>query len=440
MRKTQGILPARSVRQANIQDLPKDFPSGVKILKSQYILTYVESIENIDSGPISAQEVVDSWVIDNGIIRVEAVLEGGSLVSIKKDGNEYLWQNVEGGTYYGANSNAFPLTRGLILHGGIRVAAVTAEHGLYYDTDWDIAFDADSTGSTINLSIKDSQENRELLADRLSQGLFCDEGSNMPMSKYPITEATYTFTVSLRPGEDFVRIKASLFNPKEEAVKAEIWLPQTYPVNKDSQVISHQKKRRCKDIWVYQEMLKENYLAQDMSLDPDRNLPAYKGKSGVVVGLPSTPIAYTNANLDKPLDWPTPVGAILYDYPHQDGSYHAVSFGDGRGAAYVSVSDEGSHHYIKMWSWGDPALFDRQEALKKNPPLAAGRPKTEYYEPWASAFNTAFFELNQFPHGEHSWEAAILPIESGLEKGLDRNELIECVDEKVNPVVEKLNS
>jgi len=62
----------------------------------------------------------------------------GVLEQVSKNGLNYVWDNVEGACYYGQDSDAFPLTRGLILHGGIRFAAATAEHGLYYDTEWDV--------------------------------------------------------------------------------------------------------------------------------------------------------------------------------------------------------------------------------------------------------------------------------------------------------------
>ena len=88
----------------------------------------------------------------------------------KATGGEHIWLNKEGATNYGANSDAFPLTRGLILHGGIRLAAVTAEHSLYFDADWDIDFEVSNNGdeSTVIISIVNSQENRDLLADPLS--------------------------------------------------------------------------------------------------------------------------------------------------------------------------------------------------------------------------------------------------------------------------------
>lgn len=433
---TNGTLPTSSVREATVGEVPDTTSMPVKISQGKYVLTYVESIDQIDSGPVSAQEIVDSWTLDNGNIKVTVVLKGGNLVSIKYKDQEYIWQNIEGATYYGANSDAFPLTRGLILHGGIRVAAGTAEHGLYYDTDWDISFAADTTGSSIILSIQDTQENRDLLVDPLSKGQFSSPGSDVPMSKYPVTDAEYTFTITLKPGEDYVHIKAGLKNTKNEPVSAEIWVPQTYPINRDSQVISEQKKRRCRDIWVYQEMLKDNYLAKDMRLESEEDLQAYKGKdAGFVIGIPPSAIDYTNPNLDKPLDWPSAGGGILYDYPYRDGTYHAVSFGDGRGAAYVSTSTKEEPHYTKMWSWGNPDLFNRQEALQQDPPLAAGRPKAEYYEPWASAFNTGFFEPSTFIPGEHSWDALIVPIDSGLENHKSRDELQTYVKDKVDNLI-----
>ncbi len=186
MTERQGIIPLRSSRKPEIASLPTVFPSGVTITKSHYTLTFVESIDTIGNGPIVGREIVDCWVLDNGILKVKALLMGGNLVSIEKDGQEYLWQNKEGATYYGRGSDAFPLHRGLVLHGGIRVAAVTAEHGLYYDTDWDIDFIADPTGSAILLKIKDTQENRNLLCDTLGDFQKSYYPSSRPNENVPL--------------------------------------------------------------------------------------------------------------------------------------------------------------------------------------------------------------------------------------------------------------
>ena len=162
MTERQGITPLRSSRKPDIASLPDVFPSGVTIIKSNYALTFVESINNIEDGPIVGREIVDCWVLDNGILKVKAILMGGNVVSIEKGGQEYLWQNREGATYYGRGSDAFPLNRGLILHGGIRVAAVTAEHGLYYDTDWDIDQYQRNPGDRRNLAAADLSRHQEL--------------------------------------------------------------------------------------------------------------------------------------------------------------------------------------------------------------------------------------------------------------------------------------
>ena len=351
----------------------------------------------------------------------------------KSTGGEFIWLNKEGATNYGANSDAFPLTRGLILHGGIRLAAVTAEHGLYFDMDWDIEFDvaADGSEASIIMSIVDSQENRDLLADPLSCGLYCAPGDPKPMSGYPVTDAKFSFKITLKADDTFVRTECLIENTRTTDIKAEAWMPQTYPITRDSQVISHQEKRRCKDLWVYTEMLKGNFVSADMMLDEDRDLPQYKEKNGFIVGCAPTPADWNMANLDKVLDWPSGAGGILYDYPYRDGSYHAVSYGDGRGCAYVTESSAANPHYTKMWSWGNPDLFNREEALAADPPLAAGRPKAEYYEPWGSAFNTGFFETYMFPPGVSSWESRIVPITSGLEPGKSQLQLREVVDAAV---------
>lgn len=421
-----GSLPLRSRREGTVGSLPPAFPSHVIITRSTYVLTFVESVETISTGPIVGRDVVDCWILDNGRLEVKVIQRGGSVVSIEQGGREYLWQNKAGATYFGASSNTFPLVRGLILHGGIHVGAVTPEHGLYYDTDWDIEFAADDGGSSIILKIQDTEENRALLADTLSTGEFSIPGSPIPMGKYPVTDAEFVFTIRLQPGEDFVRIEVALVNTRTTPIDAEIWLPQTYPVSRDSQIISHQVKRRCKDDWVYQAMLEGNVEVSEMTPDARHGLPQYAGKHGLVL---------ETSDLNKPLEWPTAVGGILYDYPWRDGPYHAVSFGDGRGAAYVSVSTPEDPHYTKMWSWGSPDLYDRREALAKTPPLPAGRPRTAYYEPWASRFNTGFFEPHRFAPGASSWYAYIVPIDSGLGPEKPQAELRKAVDQKVEGIL-----
>ena len=289
------------------------------------------------------------------------------------------------------------------------------------------------------------------------------------MSNYPVTDATFIFKVTLKKGENFLRTKCSVENnKKDEPIQAEAWMPQTWPVTEDSQIISHQKKRRIKggsgayvtDSWVMKSMIKDKYVASDMGLDPDHTLPQYNGsgsfttkgkegpKDGWVVSYPPsqlgpTPEMMSNPNfpdsewrkmdLNYPLQWPSAGGGIMYDYPFMDGNYHAVSFGDGRGVAYVpEKSTPENPHFTKMWSWGNKRLFNREEALKKDPPLAAGRPATDYYESWASAFNTAFFELYQFPaNNTSSWEACFVPIAEGLDANKKQHELRAVVDEAV---------
>jgi hypothetical protein len=447
----EGRIPLRAPRVVVAPLIPlQSGDAAVTVTKGSHVLTFVESIDKIDTGPICGRQVVDAWVLQNEHLQVKCVLQGGNIMSIidrasidKVGGGEHIWNNKEGATNYGAGTDAFPLTRGLILHGGIRLAAVTAEHGLYFDVDWDIDFEVSDDEATIILSIVDSQKTRDELCDPLSKKLYLAPGSDVPMSKYPVTDAKFTFKVTLRKGDKFVTTECIVDNTRSAPVVAEAWMPQTYPITRDSQIISKQKKRRCKDLWVITGMLKDNFACADMQLDPDRDSPHLaktdpsklslipREKNGFIVGFPPTPCAWSNANLNKPLEWPTGTGGILYDYPKMDGSYHAVSYGDGRGAAYVTESSESKPHYTKLWSWGDPAYFNRDVALKHDPPLAAGRPKAEYYEPWGSAFNTGFFETFAFPVGESSWKACIVPITGGLEPGMTQLQLQKIVDTAV---------
>lgn len=442
-------IPPRSLRKATVGSLPSH--SGpVRIYESSHELTYVASLDNIETGPISARETVRAWVVDNGIVKAKAILLGGNLVSITgKDNKEYIWLNKEGAVNYGVDANAFPLKRGLILHGGIRVAAVTAEHGLYYDTDWDISFQSDSASATITLQIQDTQANRDLLNDPLSGGQYIAPGSTQNMSLYPVTDAIFTYRITLRADEDFVRLQASLTNTRPTNIRSEIWLPQTYPVTEKSQVISHQQKRRVKDQWVQDTLITQTdsagnkkviYESHPQSEDSKRFYPAYYGRSGNIVDIPTNTPSDIKADLRAPLQWPTGLGGILYDYPYRNGPYHAVSYGDGRGAAYVSISNADQPHFTKMWSWGDPSYFDREYALAQNPPLAAGRPATEYYEPWGSAFNTGFFEIEEFTPGTHGWNAFVVPIESGLDNNKNAQQLQAVVDARVIPIVPLLES
>lgn len=513
-----GTIPPRSDRKASVAGLPKQDPkSAVKISTGTKKLTYVETIDKIDCGPISGEETVESWILENEYLKITGVLLGGNLMGFldKETGKEYLWLNEAGAVGYGKDSNAFPLRRGLFLHGGIRMAAVTAEHGLYYDTDWDLDFEISKKGDEASLifSIKDDEKARKDLNDKLSGNGFSSWARD-PMANYPVTDAIFSFKVTLRKGEKFLRTECTVENTRGETIQAEAWMPQTWPISETSQIISHQKKRRIKagkaayvaDNWVMQEMIKDKYVATDMGLDPDSNLPQYNGsgpyttkgkegpKDGWVVSYPpsqmgptkdmllrskgellknpptlkeqlegkpvdlecydawSPPESVYKMDLDYPLQWPSDQGGILYDYPFMDGNYHAVSFGeywkdgkghtkeeDGRGIAYVST--EGTREnprFTKMWSWGNKRMFDREVANSRDPPLAAGRPLTEYYEPWASAFNSSFFELYQFPPGKSSWEARFVPITGGLTHDKKQHELREVVDDAVKDAVKSL--
>lgn len=480
-----GMVPRRSVREGKVGELPEKIKGApCKIKKSTKYLTYVNDITDIKKdGPIHGKEEVEAWTLENEHIAVKGVLLGGNLMGFvdKETDEEYLWLNKEGATGYGAGSDAFPLTRGLFLHGGIRMAAVTAEHGLYYDTDWDLDFELSPEGDEASLifSIQDTAETRAMLDDNLSCKGFSSY-SPESMKNYPVTDAIFKFKVTLRSGEKFLRTECSVENTRDEPVQAEAWMPQTWPIDKHSQIVSHQKKRRIKagsgayvsDTWVMSSMMKDKYVASDMGLDPDSSLPYYSGegsfttngkegpKDGWVVSWPPAQLGITEElkqqgladkdylwgsfDLNFPLQWPSPDGGITYDYPYLDGKYHAVAFGGtsgethkGRGVAYVpEVSTEEKPHFTKMWSWGMPEVFNRVEAAKKDPPLAAGRPVQDYYEPWASAFNTAFFELYQFPaKSTSSWKARFVPITEGLDIGKKQHELREVVDAAVEDAV-----
>jgi hypothetical protein len=79
----------------------------------------------------------------------------------------------------------------------------------------------------------------------------------------------------------------------------------------------------------------------------------------------------------------------------------------------------------------DKTYFNRTEALERNPPLGAGRPFSEYNEPWSSGFNFAFFQTSEFkPMTSYSWEIALLPICLGLTAS-NKGDLVKVVKEKI---------
>ena len=364
-----------------------------------YDLFYVENVNKIDDGKdaiIRKETINDLYELSNNVgMKVSVMKRGGNMVQINKNGSDYLWRNKEGACYYGPNSNSFPLQRGLLLHGGVRFAAVTAEHGLYYDSDWDISSigssDKNSDEISVVLKISDTVEQRTKIRDPLSYGQFNKSTDpyfngmerlgygDSTMTKYPVTNLNFTYTITLRENEEFVRLNMKVENASNEDVNGEAWLPMTYPIEQESQIISPQEYRWRRDEWCFPQ------LANIVNFN-DAN----------------------NEWLKYPLKWPS--SGIFYDWPYMQGGYHAVNRpSTGQGTAYIT--DKNSRHFIKLWSWGDKDNFDRETSDA----LAKGRPATEYYEPWGSAFNFAFFQSATFKaNTTYQWNAAILPIESGL--------------------------
>ena len=73
--------------------------------------------------------------------------------------------------------------------------------------------------------------------------------------------------------------------------------------------------------------------------------------------------------------------------------------------------------------------------------MAAGRPKTEYYEPWSSAFNFAFFQSSEFEaKKEYNWEIALIPIPSGLDYSKPLDEKLTVVDQYLEGMQSQLDS
>lgn len=384
--------------------LPDTIPENgdVSITKTEHVLYYIEDLADIETGKPQWNETVPALQLENNMgVKVKAMAKGGNLVELSIGDTNYIWENKEGAVYYGAESDAFPLKRGLILHGGVRMAAVTAEHGLYYDVDWDMRWTGSKDGKekSIVLQIQDTQANRDRVGspEEYSQGPFNrDDKNDGHLTKYPVTDMIFTYTITLRTDEDFVRLNMKVDNPTDEVKHAEAWLPMTFPITEDTQIVSEQVTRWRRDEWCFPDLA--NVVDWNSSEMED---------------------------FKKPLDWPT--GGIFYDFPYMQGNYHGVTTDPVAGKGIVYVTPEGgSPHYTKMWSWGNKDNFDREEELKKNFALGAGRPYTEYYEPWNSGFNFAFFQTTQFePMTSYSWEVALLPITSGMTS--DDNEVLKSV-------------
>jgi hypothetical protein len=392
---------------------------GVTFTTSTHRLYYVPSINDIayDAVGVPAADFqdVNAYELQNSLgVRVKVIAQGATLVELSTwDGakrTNYLWDNIEGGTYYGENTNNFPLKRGMIVNGGARFTAVAPEHGLYYDTDWDVSVDiAQPDQKSIVLSIVDNEENRNRAANTappyptnqekvlgLSNGQF-SRGDGADMSRYPTTDMKFSLFVTLRDDEDFVRLRMAVTNPDETEPKwGEAWLPMFFPISEDSTILSRQKQRWRRDSWC---------------LDAE------------------TPNVVDWADyefLHKPLQWP--MGCIFYDVPSMQGNYHGVTTvpAEGKGVVYYTAGN--SDHYTKLWSWG-------MRGAEGND--LVGRPASNYYEPWSGGTSFAFFQTRAFqPQTELSWEIAILPIAGGLttDKGIDElNAFVEGhIQERMN--------
>ncbi|CAE7568906.1 unnamed protein product, partial [Symbiodinium natans] len=331
---------AQRTRLAKTDPLEK-----VRLAASTHTLYYAPDFPDVGDMTKVTTEEVPAWTLENDRgVRAKVMRKGGNLVELSKDGHPYVWDNTKGAIYYGVNSSTFPLTRGLYINGGVRFAAVTPEHGLYYDTLWDIAFEQneEEQSRSIILSITDSAEQRRLLNDTLSEGRYAGP-DGVPMSAYPVTNLVFRFWITLRAGEDYVRLRGEVINPTAADAKGAAWMPMTFPIDEDSQIITPQVYRFKSDDWCY------------------RDLPK-------VFRWDSQP------ELARPAKWKEM--CIFYDYPQLLGGYHAVQIPptrQGRGTAYVPLNSSTGLHFTKMWSWG-----------KNQAPIWK-----DYYEPWESAFNSA---------------------------------------------------
>mmetsp|Transcript_52412 Transcript_52412/g.132483 ORF Transcript_52412/g.132483 Transcript_52412/m.132483 type:complete len:444 (+) Transcript_52412:55-1386(+) len=375
--REQGICSEHVLIQHGAKQVTK--PGLVTMRRTTHTLYSVANPSFIGNPEQVSKREVAAWELENDRgIRVKVIQEGATLAALLKDGTNYLWDNVEGAAYFGVKSGGFPLTRGLIVHGGVRFAAVAPEHGLYYDVPWSISFPAspNSAQKSIVLSIVDSAEQRAKLNDTLTADRFSYDGSKEPMQRYPVSNLKFSLTITLRAGEDFVRVRPEVENPTDKAALSEAWLSTTYPIDQASQIISPQHFLSRHDDWCFRDL--PNIFAVD-----------------------------AHESLSYPLRWDNM--CIFYDYPSQDGTYHAVTTAPtsaGRGAAYVHLNSSTGLHFTKYWSWG---------ARDPEANWSSARPGSEYYEPWFSAFNSRFFQSFEFlPHSTSWWEAAIVPVGGGL--------------------------
>jgi hypothetical protein len=69
-----GDIPLSSNRVGTVAKIPAT-PSTVKIIESTHNLTFVKDISSIDAAVLSGSELVNAWVLDNGIIKVSRVIQ-----------------------------------------------------------------------------------------------------------------------------------------------------------------------------------------------------------------------------------------------------------------------------------------------------------------------------------------------------------------------------
>ena len=284
-------------------------PGSVTIKETTQTLYFVPSIEDIDTGNGLWEETVNAFEMENDMgVTVKAMPTGANLCEISMDGINYVWENngivrgsdeppSSGGTYYGPGSNSFPLERGLILNGGVRFAAVAAEHGLYYDYDWPMAkIETAEDEKSIEFTLTDTEAQRLLLNDPLSVGQFNRQDGFTAdpnhMTKYPVTDMTFKFKITLKAGEKFVRLSMTIINDTDKPSNAEAWLPMTFPINKQSEILSHQQTRWRRDEWW------NGFLPNIINWPGVTDIKDENGET---------------YDWNKPLDWP--LSGIFYDFP-----------------------------------------------------------------------------------------------------------------------------
>ncbi|OLP86617.1 hypothetical protein AK812_SmicGene32244 [Symbiodinium microadriaticum] len=309
----------------------KDLLEKVTVATSTHTLYYAPDLPDVGDMTKVTTEEVPAWTLENDRgVRAKVMRKGGNLVELSKDGHPYVWDNTKGAIYYGVNSSTFPLTRGLYINGGVRFAAVTPEHGLYYDSLWDITFE-----QTEETTPEDSLQGEE--------------------------EQSRSIILSITDSSEQRQKLNEVINPTAADAKGAAWMPMTFPIDEDSQIVTPQAYRfksaagqkagkaaikldrplsfgcmdfpRPEDDWCYRDLPK---IFRWDSIQP--------------------PLTAGSAWLEDPSqggwDIATTEMCIFYDYPQPPGSVC------GRATRYVTLNSSTGLHFTKMTAFGSGLFLE----------------------------------------------------------------------------------